>query len=53
MMLDYLDLKEESKTVEKAVEKFINSGYGTGDIAETEEKTLTCSEVGDKIGELI
>ncbi len=53
MMLDYLDLKQEARVVEKAVEEFINSGYGTADIAENEEKTLWTKEVGDRIGDLV
>lgn len=48
MLLEYsFGLKEESRTVFKAVEKVLSSGYGTRDIAP--DNPLTTNELGTKI----
>lgn len=48
MLLDYsFGLKKESKAIYKAVEKVLEQGYGTKDIAT--EKILGTGEYGDKV----
>ncbi|MBE6011260.1 MAG: 3-isopropylmalate dehydrogenase, partial [Lachnospiraceae bacterium] len=54
MMLKYsFMLEEESKTIENAVEKALESGHRTKDIAGKGEKFLSTSEMGDVIAGLL
>jgi 3-isopropylmalate dehydrogenase len=47
MMLKYsFHLQKESDAIENAVEKVLNEGMRTADIAKKGEKTVTCSEMG-------
>jgi 3-isopropylmalate dehydrogenase len=47
MMLKYsLKLQKESDAIETAVEKVLNEGLRTADLAKKTEKTVTCSEMG-------
>ncbi|MBU4016837.1 3-isopropylmalate dehydrogenase, partial [Patescibacteria group bacterium] len=48
MLLDYsFGLKEESKAIFKAVERVLEHGYGTKDIAT--DKVLGTREFGDRV----
>ncbi len=50
MMLRYsFDLAEEADAIENAVANVLEAGHRTGDIAKTDEKKLSCSEMGDLI----
>lgn len=50
MMLRYsLDLDREADCIEKAVEKVLDDGYRTADIAATGEKSCSTSQMGDII----
>jgi 3-isopropylmalate dehydrogenase len=47
MMLKYsFHLQKESDAIEKAVEKVLNEGLRTADIAKNGEKTVTCTQMG-------
>ena len=39
------DLDEEANAIERAVERVLDKGYRTGDIAKKGEKALKCSEM--------
>lgn len=50
MMLRYsFDLQEEADAIEAAVEKALNDGHRTADIASKGEKALSTKEMGDII----
>ena len=50
MMLRYsFDLAEEANAIEAAVNRVLEAGHRTGDIAKPGEEKLTCSEMGDLI----
>jgi 3-isopropylmalate dehydrogenase len=50
MMLKYsFHLQKESETVEGAVEKVLEKGLRTADLAKKGEKAVTCSQMGDAI----
>jgi 3-isopropylmalate dehydrogenase len=50
MMLRYsLDLDKEADAIEKAVEKALDEGYRTADIAAAGQKAISTSEMGDII----
>jgi 3-isopropylmalate dehydrogenase len=52
MMLRYsFGLSDEADTIESAVEKALNDGHRTADIAYGGEKILSTSEMGEKIRE--
>ncbi len=54
MMRRYsLDMAEEANAVEAAVGMALESGYRTGDIMSEGMTLVSCSEMGDKISELI
>ncbi len=54
MMLRYsFDMDSEADAIESAVTKAIADGYRTGDIMSEGCTKLSCSEMGDKIAELI
>ncbi len=54
MMLRYsFDMAEEADAVEAAVRKELESGYRTVDIMSEGMTLVSCSEMGDKISELI
>lgn len=54
MMLRYsFDMAEEADAVEKAVNDVLEAGYRTGDIMSDGMKLVSCSEMGDMIGERI
>ncbi|MDR1832265.1 MAG: 3-isopropylmalate dehydrogenase [Fusobacteriaceae bacterium] len=44
-----LDLEEEARAVEAAVERVLAAGYRTADIAGPGEKYLACAEMGERI----
>jgi 3-isopropylmalate dehydrogenase len=47
MMLKYsFHLQKESDAIENAVEKVLNEGLRTADIAKNGEKTVTCTQMG-------
>jgi 3-isopropylmalate dehydrogenase len=50
MMLKYsFHLQKESDTVEEAVERVLNKGLRTADLAKKGEKRVSCSQMGDAI----
>jgi 3-isopropylmalate dehydrogenase len=50
MMLKYsFHLQKESDTVEEAVERVLNKGHRTADLAKKGEKRVSCSQMGDAI----
>lgn len=50
MMLRYsFDMEAEAKAVEDAVEKTLDQGHRTGDIAAAGGKKVSCSEMGDAV----
>ncbi len=50
MMLKYsFDMEEASGLIEAAVEKVLNKGYRTADIASAGEKKTSCSEMGEAV----
>ncbi len=50
MMLRYsLDLLQEANAIEQAVERVLNAGYRTADIATKGEPTITTAQMGDLI----
>ena len=54
MMLRYsFGLEDEARAVETAVERVLEAGHRTGDIAKPGEKKLSCSEIGDLIAAAI
>lgn len=54
MMLRYsFDMQEEADAVENAVSKVLESGIRTGDIMSDGMTLVSCSEMGDKIADLI
>lgn len=54
MMLRYsFDMGEEADAIEKAVDKALEEGLRTGDIMSEGKKLVSCSEMGDRIAELI
>lgn len=54
MMLRYsFELEDEARAVETAVERVLEAGHRTGDIANPGEKKLSCSEIGDLIAAAI
>lgn len=54
MMLRYsFDMSEEADAIEKAVDKALEEGLRTGDIMSEGNKLVSCSEMGDRIAELI
>ncbi|MBD5104650.1 MAG: 3-isopropylmalate dehydrogenase [Ruminococcaceae bacterium] len=54
MMLRYsFDMSEEADAIEKAVDKALEEGLRTGDIMSDGNKLVSCSEMGDRIAELI
>ena len=54
MMLRYsFGLEDEARAVEIAVERVLEAGHRTGDIAKPGEKKLSCSEIGDLIAAAI
>jgi 3-isopropylmalate dehydrogenase len=48
-----LGLESEAQAVENAVESVLSEGYRTGDIATTDQRPLTTSQVGDMIAGLV
>lgn len=55
MMLRYsFDLEEEAQCIEKAIDDVLNAGYRTADIiGDSDEKPLSCTEMTEKILEMI
>ncbi|MCM1298454.1 MAG: 3-isopropylmalate dehydrogenase [Firmicutes bacterium] len=54
MMLRYsFDMQKEADAVEAAVDKVLEQGFRTGDIMSEGMTLVSCSEMGDKIAELI
>ena len=54
MMLRYsFDMGEEADAIEKAVDKALEEGLRTGDIMSDGKKLVSCSEMGDRIAELV
>ena len=54
MMLRYsFDMSEEADAIEKAVDKALEEGLRTGDIMSDGKKLVSCSEMGDRIAELV
>ncbi len=54
MMLRYsFDMKKEADAIESAVDKALEQGYRTGDIMSEGMTLVSCSEMGDKIAELV
>ena len=54
MMLRHsFELEDEARAVETAVERVLEAGHRTGDIAKPGEKKLSCSEIGDLIAAAI
>lgn len=54
MMLRYsFDMQEEADAVENAVSKVLENGIRTGDIMSEGMTLVSCSEMGDKIAELV
>ncbi|WP_455162954.1 3-isopropylmalate dehydrogenase [Slackia exigua] len=54
MMLRHsFELEDEARAVETAVERVLDAGHRTGDIAKPDEKKLSCSEIGDLIAAAI
>jgi 3-isopropylmalate dehydrogenase len=50
MMLQYSFKRlKEAEAVEKAVEKVLNEGFRTADIAKKGEKVISCKEMGDAV----
>ena len=50
MMLRYsFGLEKEAQAVEEAVQKTLDQGYRTGDIATEKESVIGCVEMGEKI----
>ncbi len=50
MMFKYsFDYENEANAIEKAIENVLNKGLRTADIAVNNEKTISCSEMGDEI----
>ena len=50
MMLKYsFHLQKESDTVENAVEKVLDAGFRTADLAAKGEKAVSCGEMGDAV----
>lgn len=54
MMLRYsFDMSGEADAIEKAVDKALEEGLRTGDIMSEGKRLVSCSEMGDRIAELI
>ena len=54
MMLRYsFDMQKEADAVEAAVDKVLEQGYRTGDIMSEGMTLVSCSEMGDRIAELV
>lgn len=54
MMLRYsFDMSGEADAIEKAVDKALEDGLRTGDIMSEGKRLVSCSEMGDRIAELI
>ncbi len=54
MMLRYsFDMDREADAVEKAVDLTLEDGFRTGDIMSDGKKLVSCSEMGNKIAEII
>ncbi len=54
MMFKYsFDYAKEAEIIDKAIENTLESGYRTADIAKKGEKTISCSQMSDKIIEEI
>ena len=54
MMLRYsFDMDREAKAVENAVDLVLEHGFRTADIMSEGKKLVSCSEMGDKIAEII
>lgn len=54
MMLRYsFDMGEEADAIERAVDKALEEGLRTGDIMSEGKKLVSCSEMGDRIAELV
>ncbi|GAB6170620.1 3-isopropylmalate dehydrogenase [Paradesulfitobacterium aromaticivorans] len=54
MMLRYtFGLEPEAQAIEKAVEKVLNDGFRTGDLAQPGDKVLGTVEMGDKVLEAL
>lgn len=54
MMLRYsFDMGEEADAIERAVDKALDEGLRTGDIMSEGKKLVSCSEMGDRIAELV
>ena len=50
MMLRFsFDLKEEAEAIESAIDKVLNAGYRTGDIANKNERVYTTTEITELI----
>jgi 3-isopropylmalate dehydrogenase len=46
-------LQKESDSIETAVEKVLNSGIRTADLAKKGEKFISCKEMGDAVAKEI
>lgn len=54
MMLRYsFDLEEEASAIEAAVEKVLDEGYRTGDIASEGTKIVGCAKMGELVAERV
>lgn len=54
LMLRYtFGLEQEAQTIEQAVEKVLNDGFRTGDLAQPGDKVLGTAEMGDKVLEAL
>ncbi|OHW62680.1 3-isopropylmalate dehydrogenase [Andreesenia angusta] len=54
MMLRYsFDLEEEASAIEAAVEKVLDEGYRTGDIASKGTKIVGCAKMGELVAERV
>lgn len=54
MMLRYsFNLDNEAQTIEDAIDKVLEAGLRTGDIAKPNERPISCTEMGDAIASVI
>ena len=53
LLRNSLRLEEEAQTIEKAVERVLEKGYRTKDIAESGSKVVGTSAMGDLVAELV
>lgn len=51
MMLDYLGLQKEANDIQRAVQLFLENGFGTADLKP--EKTIECSFAGELLAALV